>query len=227
MDLTELKTKHPALYEQVLAAGRAQASEGLRTQVDAAIEAAKPEIVREATESLIAERDAAKTRADELAADLQAIKPVLVKHGIVDEQITDEKAREKVAALETDLSKANETLSAALAEKAATEAKLAAIETERAIGMSLAKVRETHKDNKHVERIVDHVRGRNIADEAEALKVASEFAAVISEIMGTGTSLEHADPTGGIDKNTPIVTDAGKAAFEIMRGAFTPLGAAV
>lgn len=129
MTRDELKAKFPDLYNAIhseaVNEGKTLGLKDLETQVAAAVEQRKPQIVADAIKPVTEKLTAAEGENTELRTTLAAIKPVMEKLGLVNEKITDKDAAAMVAtsqakqvALEAELAASKDR------EKAATEANL-------------------------------------------------------------------------------------------------------
>lgn len=184
--LAELQAAHPSLYTEALNAGRALAITEAAGKIESAIEAKKPEIVAAAVKP-VTEQLAAKTAENaELKKVLEAVKPALVKLGIVNEQVTDAQAATKIATseakvstLEAELAKVNEQLKA-------REVEINAFKSQEAAVTALRTVAEQYKDHPHKNHILREVAAANIADTTKALESASRIAAFIQTIAPAG-----------------------------------------
>lgn len=214
--LADLKAKHPDLYTQVIEIGKAQAP-SLEAQIATAIEDRKADLVAEATAPLTAKITELTDGNEKLTSALEAIKPVLVEHGIVNEQITDEAARTRVAALESEKSTLESTLAAEKQARETATTELAALKLASQATAATEAVRAQYKDSKHLDLILKHVEGE--ADAAKALESAKakhdEIATIVAGVR-PGTVNTNENPAGGAGDNANEDATKGQKAAGVL-----------
>lgn len=180
----ELKAKHPELYDLIFKAGKAAGVETVDVEaaVTTAIEARKPELIKEATEPLTTKITEIEAERQNAVESLTALKPLMVSLGIVNEQITDAEAATKVATAEarvTSLEGENKELKDKVA---ALEAKVAEAGRGTRIRAALEKVSAKYADHQAHDKIVTRTADLKIEDEEKALEAAAQIAAFIEDV---------------------------------------------
>lgn len=197
MTLEELMAKHPELFKQAKEAGRLEAVAGQATAVAAAVEAAKPGIVEAATKVVTEKNETLTNENADLRGALAAVKPVLVKFGLVNEQITDTQARAQVDTLKNDLTVKAAELKTVQEQLAATRAQLASLESAKSVGTALGEIATKFKDHTHKDTILNRVRESNPTTGEQAHKIATEVATLIDAVLPKPGTTPLNAPAGG------------------------------
>lgn len=189
-ELASWKATNPAIAAAIALEATQIAEATIKTKCDAAVEAAKPAIVAEATKALNDKLVAANASATEAKAALESLKPVLVKLGIVNEQITDKQAAVEVVTLKATVDSekaAHESTKTLL--KTATD-KVAAMEAKESEHKVLGAVASKHKTHPRLPLILDEVKRSKPATEVAAIESADRIVAIIGDVSKETPSAE-------------------------------------
>lgn len=229
----EIKAKFPQAYEAIHNAGKiVGVAEGKASvNVNEAITAATPDIVKKATETLNTELTSTKTKLEKATKALEGFKPVLTELGIVNEQITDAQARSQVQALEAK----NTELATKLA-TAESVAKTASDENnkfkaDQARNTILEQVRASlkvdGKDIAHADAIFERVKAGTWTTLEQAQAIVVNEKSYIQKLTGGGgagsngvTNSNPANPGSGNESANGAGTTGSKANEAVAKALF-------
>jgi hypothetical protein len=182
MTLEELKQKHPGTYQLVIAEGRAAALAEVNEKVAAGLAAQKPTIVAEAIDPLNKQIAELTAQRDESRKALEALKPAMVKLGLVNEQITDAQAAAKIVTLEGQIKELDGKLKTAQTELEAKANEAKVLKDEQSVAEALKHVSEAFKAHPAHNLILQQVAPKKIGNKEQALEAAKGIATFIESV---------------------------------------------
>lgn len=228
MTLEELKAKFPHLYNEAVAQGRAAAEAEMAAKIEKAVNERKPQIASEAVATVQKDLDTERAKVGKLTKALEAVKPLLVEHGIVNEQITDAQAAAKIVTLEGQLTAKDGEIKVANDKLAALQAQVNAAAAEKARADAIAAVQEAYKNDARLAVILESVKLIKPNTKEQALEFAKTQATMLETAgfkpnhqapkINTPTNPNPQNPGGGAS-NEQVNGGLPASAFEGVRNA--------
>lgn len=187
MTYAEFKAKHPELFLQI--SNDIKAS--MQTEINAEVEKLKPTIVTEALKPVTQQLADEKTKSDGLIASLKPLKELLVKHGLVNEQITDAEAAGRLATAEATIKDLNRQLTELKTASEVLTAKITAHESVQAASEALRAVSAAVKASKHHDLVLTEIAKYNFTDSVKAVAAAQELNNLLNRVAPDATKADE------------------------------------